>query len=90
MAYHTASYGGIVYERIGSIRFTVDGELYKEYDLAEELANLQFHDSFGNSPREERPAVFKAWKENAYKIREAFDLKTIPAVETEKPEAIDE
>ncbi|PVH76790.1 hypothetical protein DL98DRAFT_657248 [Cadophora sp. DSE1049] len=78
MSYHTASYGAILYERIGSIKFTLDGELCKEFDLAEGLANIRFRDSFGNVPREERPAVFNAWKENAYKSREEFGLKTIP------------
>jgi len=61
MSYHTASYGGILYERIGSIKFTLDGELWTEFDLAERLANVQFRDSFGKLPRQERPAVFEAW-----------------------------
>ncbi|KAL4780107.1 hypothetical protein BJX76DRAFT_61102 [Aspergillus varians] len=37
---HTASYGAILYERIGTIRVLVDGEVYRELDLNEELAEL--------------------------------------------------
>ncbi|KAL2833058.1 hypothetical protein BDW59DRAFT_157195 [Aspergillus cavernicola] len=41
MNYHTASYGRMLYERIGAIRVLVDGRVYREFDLAEELAELR-------------------------------------------------
>jgi hypothetical protein len=69
MSYHTAEWGGLIYERIGKIKVLLDGELRKEWDLAKELATVKFDDSFGNHPREKRPEVFRRWKLNAYRTR---------------------
>jgi hypothetical protein len=73
----TASYGSLVYERVGSIKVLMDGELHKEWDLAKCLNDVQFNNSFGNYPREKRTGVFRKWKRNAYKARVEFGLPVI-------------
>ncbi|KAH9219510.1 hypothetical protein DL95DRAFT_457183 [Leptodontidium sp. 2 PMI_412] len=82
MSYHSALYGAIVYKRVGSIKITLDGHPFREYDLAERLANVQFNNSFGQHLRKDRLEVFEAWKEKACKMREEFGLRTIPPVES--------
>lgn len=74
MGSSVASYGALVYERIGSIKVLMDGELHKEWDLAKCLDEVQFNDSFSNYPREKRRRVFRKWKRNAYKARVEFGL----------------
>jgi hypothetical protein len=69
MCYHTAAFGGVLFERIGTIRLMMDGELCEEWNLAKLLASVRFSDSFGQVPREQRPEVFKRWKAKAYKTR---------------------
>lgn len=81
MNYHTARLGGLLYERIGRIRIMVDGEVKQEWDLAKELAKLEFRDCFGELERAKRPARFKAWKADAYKIRAELGLPIIEAEE---------
>lgn len=77
MGYHTAACGGILFERIGNIRVIHNGEVCREWDLARELNDLQFHDSFGRYPRDQRPEIFKKWKSKAYKTREKLGLPVI-------------
>lgn len=81
MSYHFASYGGILYERIGEIVIMVDGEMYREWDLAKHLFELKFNDSFGEQPREKRLATFQKWKMDAYKSRVRFGLPVIEGEE---------
>ena len=62
MSAHTALYGAILYERVGTIRLMLDGQMKRQWDLAEELENVQ-------------PAVqMSTWKEQAYKDRRAMRL----------------
>ena len=89
MGYHTASAGAIMYERIGTIRICVDGELRHEYGLGEYLARLRFTDAgqtFGNVyPRENRLPFFWQWKKKALKMRKEAGL---PIGELEDPELL--
>ena len=78
MSYHTATWGVLIYERIGKIKVLLDGELRKEWDLAKELAAVKFNDSFGRYPREQRPEVFRKWKLKAYRARIKLGLPVIP------------
>ena len=90
MSYHTARYGMIMYERIGTIRLCLDGVLKKEFDLGKRLADLRYDsafDTFGNiDPREDRIPYFWKWKKKALvKRREAG----LPVVDPEDPELIE-
>ena len=78
MSYPTAEFGGILYERVGCIKVLMDGEVYKEWDLATALKEVQVQDSFGGAPREHRPVVSKNWKENAHKTRVELGLAIVP------------
>ncbi|KAF2807230.1 uncharacterized protein BDZ99DRAFT_465149 [Mytilinidion resinicola] len=77
MGYHTAKYGMVLHERIGSIQFRVNGEHFALFKIGTVLRTLEHHDAghtFGNLPREERVAAFRAWKENALRKREERGL----------------
>jgi hypothetical protein len=78
MSYHSASYGALVFERVGSIKVLLDGEVRQEWNLAKCLAELQFNDSFGNYPREKRRRVFEKWKLNAHQARVELGLVVMP------------
>lgn len=84
MSSHSAPYGALVYERVGSIKVLMDGEVRKEWDLATCLAELQFNNSFGNYPREQRQQVFAKWKLKAHQTRVEFGLPVIPVVKEGK------
>ncbi|OJJ43902.1 hypothetical protein ASPZODRAFT_19202 [Penicilliopsis zonata CBS 506.65] len=81
MSYHTAAYGGILYERIGNIELRVDGELLKAVPLDKTLAELWYNDpleTFGEVwPSEYRIPVFRAWKKKALLMRKAANLPVI-------------
>jgi hypothetical protein len=81
MSYHTASYGALLYERIGNIKVLMDGELQKEWDLARRLADVSFNDSFGNFPQQKRRGVFAKWKLKAYQARSKLGLPGVPLKE---------
>ncbi|KAF2494043.1 hypothetical protein BU16DRAFT_562995 [Lophium mytilinum] len=73
---YVASMGATLFESVGTIKFTVDGELYREVDLAAKLAALPPDGpprlfSAGNSPG------FKVWREKTYKGREDAGLKVV-------------
>jgi hypothetical protein len=74
MSPHTAIFGGILLERIGAVRFLLDGMLFEEIDLASILARVEFQNSFREYPEETRPAVFKQWKRRAYDTRKMLRL----------------
>jgi hypothetical protein len=85
--YHTAKHGMILYERIGTIRFCVDGEPREEFDLGKRLAGLRFHRQMGPlrciRPREEHAAFFWRWKKDVLLKRKEAGL---PVVYPEDPE----
>jgi hypothetical protein len=84
MSYHTASWGGLLYERIGKIKVLLDGELRKEWDLAKELSAVEFDNSFGYYPPEQRPEIFRKWKLKAYRTRIELGLPVIPLKDGKK------
>ncbi|KAK7021933.1 hypothetical protein VNI00_017162 [Paramarasmius palmivorus] len=81
MNYHTAKYGGIVYERVGSVRFCFNGEVDWEVDLGDGLDKLRHEDpqdTFGHLwPRENRVPAFQEWKKNAKRLREERGFKLV-------------
>ncbi|RDL37966.1 uncharacterized protein BP5553_05399 [Venustampulla echinocandica] len=78
MGYHTAEYGSILYERIGTIRVLRDGKLEREWDMAKGLRDIKFDESIGNVTREERSEYFKKWKLQAYETRAQLGLPVLP------------
>ncbi|CAL5874015.1 uncharacterized protein PFLUO_LOCUS8301 [Penicillium psychrofluorescens] len=86
MSYYTASYGNILYERIGTIRI-LSPEGATEIDLASRLAALRFtnpQDTFGNVwPAEDRLSQFWKWKQQTLARREQLGL---PVVWPQDPE----
>ena len=77
MGYHMARYGEILYERVGKIRFLLDGKLRSEESLGERLKKLQFNDSFGDHRREYREDVWRDWKRKAHaeRIQRGLDVE---------------
>lgn len=45
MDYYTASYGGFLYESIGTITFLLDGELHVKYNLSEKYVHTFYESS---------------------------------------------
>lgn len=82
MDYHTADKGRILYERIGTIRILRDGELQTELDMARQLRDIEFDNSFGDIvPCERRPEYFKNWKIQTYETRVRLGLSVLPVDE---------
>ncbi|KAF2814042.1 uncharacterized protein BDZ99DRAFT_567736 [Mytilinidion resinicola] len=74
MDYHTAEYGEILYERVGEVRFSVNGvEVQPPIDFGESLARLHYEgpaNTFGHVwPREKRVPAFEEWKRGAWRKR---------------------
>lgn len=80
--YHHAEYSAILFERVGTMRILVDGEVQCEYNLAERLHQSKFDESFGNMPREQRAEYYKKWKSYAYKTRVEHGLPVIASSDT--------
>jgi hypothetical protein len=89
MNYDTAEYGGILYERIGKIRISVNGEQQDVFDMGEILSKLSYHDhrlTFGHiCDHGQRLPVFWEWKNEAYKKREERGLPVTLAIDDEMP-----
>ena len=87
MSYHTARWGKILYERIGTVRLCADGVLMKEINLAQRLADLRHNDAsetFGNiRPRENRVAHFWQWKTKTLVKRRKAGLPVIDPEDSE-------
>lgn len=75
--YHHAEYSAIIFERVGTMRILIDGEVQCEYNLAERLHQSKFEESFGNMPREQRAEYYQKWKSYAYKTRIEHGLPVI-------------
>jgi len=78
MSYHTGERGAIFYEKIGMLRYLLDGKLYEEVDLSELLGKLGFNNSFGREPWENRLACYKEWKSRALKKRTEAGFPATP------------
>jgi hypothetical protein len=89
MNYDTAEYGGILYERIGTIRISVNGEQQDVFDMGEILSKLSYHDhrlTFGHiCDHRQRLPAFWEWKNEAYKKREERGLPVTLAIDDEMP-----
>jgi len=81
MSYHMAGFGGILHERIGSIRISVNGEQDYLINVGDVLSKLSYTDpldTFGDVwPREKRIPTFLDWKKNTYRIREERGLPVV-------------
>ncbi|KAE8407358.1 hypothetical protein BDV37DRAFT_240882 [Aspergillus pseudonomiae] len=80
MGYHTAEYGKILYERIGTIKVLVNGEPNAEIDLAGPLARLHFshvRDTFGHVSTERRLSAFWDWKKETLARREQLGFRVV-------------
>jgi len=76
-----SDYGELLYERIGRIRFLVDGKLQSEIDLARRFAELMMQrNSWRTDPREMREIVWMGWARQTYRKRIELGL---PVVEDE-------
>ncbi|KAJ5156180.1 hypothetical protein N7492_008983 [Penicillium capsulatum] len=79
MSYNEAEYAIFIYERIGVIRFVVDGEV-TEIDPADHLAKLRFTNpghTFGYVKREDRLSVFWEWKRQTLARRERLGFPVL-------------
>ena len=81
MRYHHTIFGELLYERIGSIKLMLDGEVRFERDLSKELMSVQFKDAVGNVPPGPCPEPFKQWKRKAYNMRIQLGLPVLPFAE---------
>ena len=81
MTFHTSRYGVLLHERIGTIRFLVDGKLAYEYDLPRRLAELRkSHPSevFGEVHfHHDRVYLFWEWKKKTLEWREQVGLPVL-------------
>ena len=81
LGYHASLYGKLLYERIGRIRFLVDGKLHSEIDIAAKFAELTMSQNLWKveSPNR-REDVWEAWRKKTYRKRVKLGL---PVVEDE-------
>ncbi|KAF1961825.1 hypothetical protein CC80DRAFT_589315 [Byssothecium circinans] len=77
VSYHTAEYGAILYERLGTLSFKVNGKLVAQIDLGKELAERKFNDNFQNVERSQRPQHWNDWKNGMLKKRKYHGLTTV-------------
>jgi hypothetical protein len=78
MGYHEARYGSILYERIGRIVFKVNGDIIREFDLGQKLAELRFNDSFGTEYSwNDRVQGWGYWKQTTLEYRAKRGLKVV-------------
>jgi hypothetical protein len=76
---HTAEYGRMLYERIGTIKVYLDGELLKEWNIGNLLATLKLGRFIGTfeypkPPQRNHKKLFRQWRKNAYNSRKQFGL----------------
>ena len=76
MSYHTAIYGAALYERIGTIRMSVDGAPKVEWDLAQRLADFPPEGPFETFCKG-REQHFPTWREKAWRERKRVGLPVI-------------
>lgn len=98
MGYHTAAYGAMIHERVGSVRFSVNGELQREIDIGARLASLSFGpdagqtsyttQTFGNLRGEDRLRAFWRWKERTVRKRKERGLPVPDSVVMPTPQEL--
>ncbi|KAF8848246.1 hypothetical protein BDZ45DRAFT_733054 [Acephala macrosclerotiorum] len=72
MCYHSASYGRLLYERIGNIKVLVDGRLRREFNLAEMLRDSSIDRLKKRTAL--RPRFFLNWKLDTFESRRTAGL----------------
>ncbi|KAF2686409.1 hypothetical protein K458DRAFT_486370 [Lentithecium fluviatile CBS 122367] len=77
MGYHSASYGTMLYERIGRIVVKVNGDVLGEFDIGQMLADLKFNDDFGNYAWNHRVSQWVYFKQSAMKMRRDRGLRVV-------------
>jgi len=71
-------YGKLLYQRIGRIRYLVDGKLQSEIDIAARFEKLtMMRTAWKIYPLERREAVWNAWKRKTYQTRVRLGLPVI-------------
>ncbi|KAF2501484.1 hypothetical protein BU16DRAFT_522460 [Lophium mytilinum] len=73
---YSAIHGAILFERVGTIRLMVDGELFKEWNLATLLAAFPL-DGPPQTFERGTEADFKSWREETYVFRKQAGLPVI-------------
>jgi hypothetical protein len=69
-----ATFGSLFYERIGTIKFYLDGELRKELDVGNLLVTMDL-------PYGESREWWREWRKNTYNSREQLGLPIVPLPE---------
>ncbi|KZV87028.1 hypothetical protein EXIGLDRAFT_724171 [Exidia glandulosa HHB12029] len=89
MTYQAARYGVLLYERLGTITFTANGEQLVRHDVGLTIAPLSFTDAFETfghvDVRMDRISAFWIWKTAALQSRRAFGLSTASPVAHRQP-----
>jgi len=76
MNYHTAAFGALFYERVGTIEIKLDGKMRREWNLAQMLADFPREGSY-QSFQNGRQAHFPTWKQQALDKRQSNGLPVI-------------
>jgi len=84
MGYHTAPYGGFIYERVGTFEFKINGRITSDIDVGDMLAKLEKRpdeeggwntaSTFGDLPRDCRLLTFWIWKFRTLRTRKRLGL----------------
>lgn len=82
MSYHTAWYGGIWYDSVGTITVNVDGKLLEKFALGEMLADFPLDGPY-ECFRKQRQAKFEDWRRYALRKRRErglpYRMPTVPS-----------
>jgi len=81
-----AMFGAIIYERVGVIKFLLDGQVTEEIDVATWFPKVKFWDSFSQLPRRDRKARFEEWKKDVPRRRILAGLPVVDYEEEEEKE----
>lgn len=95
-----AHYGGLIYDRIGSIKVLVDGAPLRiseffggpaEWDIADRLVKFKYFEGFGDYsssyPENNRRAAYDQWLKETYKTRVELGLPVRPNIEEQENSA---
>lgn len=63
-----------LFERIGIMKLMIDGEPYREWDMAQELKNANRKSTFRRKGRH----AYKKWKTGVYEARRLYGLYVLP------------
>ncbi|KAK3080122.1 hypothetical protein LTS18_003065 [Coniosporium uncinatum] len=84
MCYHTAEFGALMYERVGTIEMSLDGEMREVWNLEEMLAAFPAEGPY-QSFQKGRQAHFPTWRRETLDMRQKSGLPVIrPQAEAQK------